>query len=512
MRGSAALRIAATVTIAAAVLAAAPDGVRDPVVAGRFYPDDPVKLRAAVQGFLDDAMPFREERPWGLVLPHAGYVFSGQIAADGWRQVRRADVDLVVILGTNHTVAPFDGVAVFPGSGFRTPLGIAAVDEAAAKELAASDPAFVLDAGPHRTEHSIEVQVPFAQVALPGAKILPAVVGRPDPEMCSRLGRALAKLAASRKVLLVASSDLSHYPDYDDAVETDAATLKAVASIDPSKFRASIASEMGRGRPNLGTCACGEAPVLALLEAVRALGPAHASVLSYANSGDGPLADRDRVVGYGAVTLAAGARPPDVAALQRVPPPPASTTLTAEDGRTLLRLARESIRRWLAADSAPLARNLPPTLLRKQGAFVTLREHGDLRGCIGHTAEDLPLGQVVGMMALNAAFEDSRFSPVAAKELPEIKIEVSVLTPLVRVPGPEAIRLGKDGAVLRKDGRGALFLPEVATEQGWTRDEMLGHLCVKAGLASDCWRRGAEFATFQTVVFREQETLGDRKN
>jgi AmmeMemoRadiSam system protein A len=242
------------------------------------------------------------------------------------------------------------------------------------------------------------------------------------------------------------------------------------------------------------------------IETARRLGASRGIVLSYANSGDTVLADRSRVVGYGAVAFVPGEGAADVAALE----PPASAAspdapLTPADRAELLRLARESIRRYVETGTAPLARPLSPVLRRAQGVFVTLKKQGELRGCIGHTAADTPLAQNVGAMALQAAFNDHRFPPLEPSELPRIEIEVSLLTPLVKIAGPEAIVLGRDGVVLRKSGRSALFLPEVAVEQGWTRDEMLGHLCAKAGLPEDAWRSGAEFLAFRTIAIYEKE-------
>jgi MFS family permease len=163
--------------LAAAVVAAGDDTARAPAVAGQFYPAEAPFLEAAVRAFLQDAVAPRPERPVALVLPHAGYLFSGQIAADGYRQASGQAFDVVVILGTPHTVAPFEGAALQPGQGWRTPLGTAVIDHALGEALVAAEPAFRFDAAPHAREHSVEVQVPFVQVALPGARILPAVVG-----------------------------------------------------------------------------------------------------------------------------------------------------------------------------------------------------------------------------------------------------------------------------------------------------------------------------------------------
>ena len=299
--------------------------VRQPTAAGRFYPGDPGRLRAEVRELLASAVPQREAEPIGLVLPHAGYVFSGQVAADGWRQAQGRRFDLVVLLGTNHTTAGFTGASVFIGSGYATPLGVAEVDEEAAAELLSAERDCVSDPSPHETEHSIEVQVPFVQVALPGVRILPVVVGCEGEGLCSRLGAAVARLAEGRRALVVASSDLSHFPAYDDAVASDRAVLAAMAGLDPDGLRRTIEVQMDAGRRGLHTCACGAGPALAAMTAARALGATRGTVLSHATSGDMPLGNRTRVVGYGAVMFDRDGKGTDLAALDE----PAHVKLSA---------------------------------------------------------------------------------------------------------------------------------------------------------------------------------------
>jgi hypothetical protein len=216
------------------------------------------------------------------------------------------DYGFVALLGTNHTTPPFAGMAVFTGEGFETPLGVVRNDRQAAAELLAADPACTDDPRPHWEEHSIEVQLPFTQVAFPGLPVLPVVVGTHDPELCGRLGRALARVAEGRRALVVASSDLSHYPGYEDARASDRAELSALAELDPGALLATIAAQMRAGRPGLRTCACGEAPMLVVVSAAKAMGATHGVVLSYANSGDSVYGDMENVVGYGAVAFAAG--------------------------------------------------------------------------------------------------------------------------------------------------------------------------------------------------------------
>jgi AmmeMemoRadiSam system protein B/AmmeMemoRadiSam system protein A len=498
----AALALASMLVVPAAA-PPAPAAERPPAVAGQFYPADPEALETAISTYLSDALPPRPDRPLALVAPHAGYHYSGQIAADAYRQAAGHEYDLVVILGTNHTAPAFDGVSVHQGAGYRTPLGLARIDRGIAAALLAADEAFVFWPTVHEREHSIEVQVPFAQTLFPRAKIVAAVVGRPDPKLCARFGKALARAVEGRKALIVASTDLSHYPNHDDAVAADHATLAAIARMDSGALLAVIDGEMAKRRPGLSTCACGTAPLLAAIEAAKALGATRARVISYANSGDTSIGEPTRVVGYGAVALLAGEGASDTSVLALPPPAPADVELTAEERATLLAFARTSIERWLLTGTFPLARGLTPTLMRRQGAFVTLKKDGNLRGCIGHTAEDRPLGQVVGAMAMQAAFNDRRFRPLGEDELEQIEIEISLLTPLVPVAGVEEIELGRDGVRLTKDGRGALYLPEVAVEQGWNREEMMEQLCRKAGLPGNAWRSGAELSTFRTVLIHE---------
>lgn len=475
--------------------------VRPAVVAGQFYPADPAALRAALEGFFRDAVPARVRGPVALVVPHAGFVYSGQIAADAYRQAQSTPIDTVVILGTNHTSAAFRRVSVYDGAGYRTPLGVARVDRALAEALV-REGGGVFEASLHAREHSVEVQVPFVQHAFPDAAIVPVVVGSADPESCRRFGRALAALGAGRRLLVVASSDLSHYPEKRVAAEVDRRTLEAIASLNLEAL-ADLEARAATMQRGVDTCACGEGPIRVAMEAARARGALRGTVISYANSGDAVFGDPERVVGYGAVVFSPGEAGADLRALQPVAAEPAGP-LDDADRRVLLRLARETITRFLRSETVPLPRGGSARLLRESGAFVTLKSHGQLRGCIGRIQPAGPLIQLVGTLALDSAFRDSRFKPVGVGELRNIEIEVSVLTPLATVPRPEAIQPGRDGVVLRVGDRSAVFLPQVATEQGWTRTEMLDNLALKAGLAAGAWRdKRAVLQTFRADVFDE---------
>lgn len=484
----------------------APD-VRPPAMAGQFYPSSPARLKLAVQEFLADAVAGAIEKPVALVVPHAGYIYAGQVCADAYRQVKGQNYDTVVILGTNHVSADLTGISVYPRGAYRTPLGDALIDDSLAGALLAEDTDCSPNTAPQAGEHSIEVQVPFVQTLFPAARIVPVMIGMPDPAMCARLGKALAKviMAKGKRVLIVASSDLSHFPNYKDATYVDRQTLEAIASLDPDRFAAKVRSLMSNSIPNLGTCACGEAPILAAMHAAKTLGATHGVVMSYANTGDVVAEDRSRVVGYGSVVFTAGTGAPDIKALSRPTEQPPSGTLQPEDKKMLLKMARQSLQRFLSTETVPLARNLPPRLQFPQGVFVTLKQNGELRGCIGHLVGDFPVGLTTNWMAVQAGVNDPRFSPVSLKELAGLEIEISVMTPLKSVAKSADIVVGRDGVVIQKSGRSAVFLPQVATEQGWNLAEMLDNLCLKAGLPRDAWKSGAQFLVFQAEVFSEHQ-------
>ena len=207
----------------------------------------------------------------------------------------------------------------------------------------------------------------------------------------------------------------------------DKKTLAAIPSLDPAALHAAIQAQMARRIRGLDTSACGEAPIMAAMAAAKAMGATGGRVVSYANSGDLPIGERERVVGYGAVVLGSGLAPAKEAA------PPASAvgkTLTPADKKALLALARETISRYLTTQMVPLPRGFSPAAMEQRGVFVTLKKHGNLRGCIGRMIPDRPLATLVGMMALQAAFEDPRFRPVTLEEVPKLEIEISVLTPM----------------------------------------------------------------------------------
>jgi len=495
--------------------ASAQTAVRAPAVAGAFYPSDPDELRAYLQQTLESAPPSQVAgRIFGLVAPHAGYEYCASVAAASYRAIRGRHYDSVIVVGPAHRL-PVRGAAIGHWSAWETPLGTVPVDaelSAALRQAEAtigSDPA---GSAALQYEHSIETQLPWLQVVLGELRFVPLLVSDDSPENCARIADAIASACADRAVLLVASTDLAHYPAYDDCVRSDRRILEAVMTMDPAVLRARDREILAEGVAELHCTMCGLGPVSIVLQAARRLGAEKATIVAQANSGDVPAGDRSHCVGYAAVVFTGpdqGEQTPAEEEKQvtesNSPANQSGGELTEAQRRELLALARETIARYVSGQPLPDLPTGPPIYAEPRAVFVTLHKHGDLRGCIGSLEPREPLAQAVRTYAIAAATEDPRFPPVTAAEVPQLHIEISVLSPLRKIASPDEIVVGKHGVVVRQGLRSGVFLPQVAVEQGWDRDTMLNYLCAhKAGLPMDAWRRGAELYVFTTEVFAEE--------
>jgi len=460
---------------------AAGQGIRPPAFAGQFYAADPVRLAAEIDGYLAAAVPAASSpagRIIGLIVPHAGYVYSGPTAAASYALVRGLDIDTVVIIGPSHRVA-FEGVSIWPDGGFETPLGVARVDESLARELAkALGSRFRPQA--FAEEHSIEVQIPFVQRALPGAAIVPIVMGSQTRATIRAMAAALAKAGRDRKVLVVASTDLSHFLPKARAQASDAATAALIQDLETETLIRKV-----EANENI---MCGGGPVAALLLLADKTGQPRVEILARTDSSGfgGP------VVGYLAAAVRAGGEP----AAEEF-------ALTAEEKAGLLKMARASLTGYLAGRAEIDDLSGRDKFRAPRGVFVTLTKAGALRGCIGFVEPILPLGRAVIRAAIYAATEDPRFRPVTASELDDLLIEISVLTPAREISDPNLVKVGPHGLIVEKNGLRGLLLPQVPVDNGWDRETFLDETCVKAGLPRDAWRRGAKLSVFEAIVFRE---------
>lgn len=492
-----------------------PEKDHESVLAGRWYPGDEKVLRQDVERYLA-AVPEKDlgGRLVALIAPHAGYRYSGQVAAHAYKLLQQQKFATVVVIAPSH-YATFTGVAIFDQGGMRTPLGTMALDRTMVADLKRRDERIRYVSQAFGEEHSLEIQLPFLQVVQPGIRLVPLVMHEQDWASCERLANTIAESIRGKSVLLVASTDLSHFHTYDKAKALDQVVLDQVAALDPKELHQSVAASRCE--------ACGAGPMVTAMLVARKLGATAGKVLNYANSGD-VTGDRSRVVGYMAAALVAGPAvsktPPTAAAEETVevreaPPaltPPATAAavpkvgtdqgLTAAEKKQLHQIARQSIEARLRGENPPKLGNLTGTFKEPRGAFVTLKKHGELRGCIGHVVGSRPLAETVAEMAEAAAFRDQRFRPVTAKEFPDLEIEISALTPLQRIRDANLIQVGTHGILMRRGGYSGLLLPQVATEQGWDRTAFLEHTCLKAGLPRDAWKdRETEIYTFSADVF-----------
>ncbi len=480
---------------------------------GKWYPADPTHLRRAVQNYIDGAIttPISGTIE-AVVVPHASYVFSGAVAGYAFRLLRDGGCDghTVVVIGDSHTGNGTATVAVWASGAFETPLGLILVDEQVAQKIVEADPRIAFDRKAFREEHPVENQIPFIQVACHDARIVPVVLRDHSPEAAHLLADALvaALEQSGRPSVIVASTDLSHYHPYDEARRIDQVALQAIVSMDPQQVIDSPDRCTGLGIAESPLTMCSPGAVMTAMIVARQRGANAATVLRYANSGDTPFGERDRVVGYGAVALWRSGTPISTSfTLPPLPPaPPRPLTLSPAEQRELLDLARRTIACFLGSETFPPYHTDDPGLLQPLGAYVTYRRRGALRGCLGRLIGDRPVYLNVQYAAVMAALKDPRFPPVTADELKELNIEVTVLHPIHEVKSPDEIQVGRDGVLMHVGkGRGALFLPQVASEQGWSREELLVHLCRKAGLPDDAWQRSdASFYTFGGQWFAEE--------
>jgi AmmeMemoRadiSam system protein B/AmmeMemoRadiSam system protein A len=478
--------LTAAIIFAFAVLPAAAQGIKPPVVAGQFYERDPVRLAAQLDAFLANAGTPAEApgKVLAIIVPHAGYIYCGQTAAYAYALVKGGPYDTAVIIGPSHFVG-FDGCSIYPEGGFETPLGVAPVDAVLAKEIARNS-GFSYIPEAFAKEHSVEVEVPWVQTVLPKAKIVPIVMGYQTRATVLTLADALEKACAGKRVLVIASTDLSHYLPPKEGAKLDADTISLIQGFKTETLLRKI--EAGEN------IMCGGGPVVAALLYARKEGPARVDVLKHSNTADagGPA---DSVVGYMAAAVVSGKETPD--------PSSGEVPLTAKERADLLSLARSAVTEFLAGQKviSPPAGN--PRFLSPRGVFVTLEKHGELRGCIGFIEPIAPLGQAVIQAAIYAATEDPRFPRVTPEEVKDLRFEISVLGPLREISNPALVQVGRDGIVVSMAGQKGVLLPQVPVENGWDRETFLNEGCIKAGLPPDAWKKGAHISVFEAVVFHE---------
>ncbi len=472
--------------------------IRKAAVAGAFYPDNPSDLTKMLAEFFSDAKKETfSGRPIALIAPHAGYIYSGRTAARAYKQLLGENYETVVVMAPSHTVF-FQGASVFDGSAYATPLGEIPIDRELSKRIASINSAVYLSNKGHtggavRGEHSLEVQLPFLQQVIGNFKLVAIIMGEQEESLCHILGEILVTALTKKNCLIVASTDLSHFYSEPDARRLDKNIQSAIEEYNPDKLLNVLSS--GRGE------ACGGGPAAAALFASKRLGGDEVLVTGYTTSGES-TGDFSEVVGYlSAIVISSkSVSVPDPAIGAKAAKDLYS--LSDDDKAYLHDQVKKTIKARLNGTKLPDDIPSSKILQEKRGAFVTLKIHGNLRGCIGLVRAAKPLFEAVREMALAAAFEDPRFTPLSDKELDLVETEISVLTPLIRVHDISEIEVGRDGLMIRLDFHSGLLLPQVATEQAWDRDTFIQQTCLKAGLPKNSYKeKGIEIYRFSAEVF-----------
>jgi len=472
-------------------------GVLISELAGLWYVDDAEKLAREIDGYLAAAESGAVGQVIALLLPHAGYGYSGMVAAHGIKLIAGQPFRRVIVIGPSHRTAMMDAVSMPDVSFIQTPLGRIAIDRDVVEQLWADDH-FQSHLHAHTDEHSVQIELPLLQRALGDFSLVPIVCGHLS-ETSARAIAAALRNHIDEETLVVVSSDFTHYGRAFDYVPFHDNIPGNLRNLDLGAFRELENKDLPgflRYVHDTGATICGRSPIAVLLAMLPAEADVH--LLKYDTSGN-LTGDWSRCVSYvsAAVTGTWAATCSDGTHCER----PVEWTDT--DKVSLLRLARHAIENEFGCSEPDLGIAITPPMQEIMGAFVSLHKHGQLRGCLGEILPRRELYEAVREQAVNAAFHDPRFPGLRRKELDDIDIEISALTVPRRVGSYTDIEVGRHGIMLYKGSHSAVFLPQVAPEQGWGLEETLMHLACKAGLGPDDWQSDCEFHVFEAIVFSE---------
>jgi len=464
---------------------------RKAAFAGQFYQGKKDDLENQLSELFKCAQPISPENKnlQAIISPHAGYIFSGEVAASAFNQIpENAAYKRVFVLASSHQFS-FGGAAVYCSGNYETPLGEIKVDTKLSKKLVETSEVFYDKPEVHENEHSLEVQLPFLQHKL-GSNILlvPIILGTNSAADCKKIAAVLKPWFNSEN-LFVISTDFSHYPNYNDATEVDKKTADAICSNQPDELQTVLKESKNTETDNLATLLCGWTSVLALLYLTENKDYKFEKV-DYQNSGDSKIyGDKNRVVGYWAIAVYINN---------------SSMQISNTEKKEILEKARRSITTFLeTGKKGKLIKPVSTGILNEiTGAFVSIYINGELRGCIGGFARDKTLNELIQNIAVSSA-RDMRFESVKLEELSDMKLEISVLSPLKKIESIDEIVLGKHGIFIQQDFNSGTFLPQVVEKTGWNVKQFLGHCARdKAGIGWDGWKT-ADVFIYEAVVFKE---------
>ena len=450
--------------------------------AGSWYPGDGVQLTKMLDGFFANARANIHGNVYALISPHAGYIYSGPVAAFAYKTVEGKTYDAIIVIGPSHYHG-FYGASVDTLAGRKTPLGAIDYDLDLARHLISKNKHISYEPAVHRDEHSVEIQIPFVQYVFKNPKVVEIVLGSQDYATCEMLSNAILNAAEGKNVLIVASSDLSHFHGQNEAHRLDDVVIESVAQFDPQLLHKRLSQD---------SCeACGGGPIVTAMLIAKQCGAQKAEPLMYATSGD-ITGDYSQVVGYLAAAFYA----------KEETKVGVDLGFTEKEKAKLKDIARASIEAAVKGKKPSEIKGVSGKLQEPYGIFVTINKHGNLRGCIGLIISDRPLYLGCQQMAKAAALEDPRFPPITEKELPDLEIEISILTPPEKTTDFGDIVIGRDGLIISRGYARGLLLPQAAAEYGWTVEEFLEETCRKAGLPRDAYKQeGTDIQKFSAEVF-----------
>jgi len=463
---------------------------REAAVAGQFYPKSPIELRDQLKELFEECKPAPTNKAHlqAIISPHAGYMFSGKIAASAFNQIpENTSYKRIFVLASSHQFQ-YNGASVYCDGNYETPLGEIKVDQELAKKIIDSSTLFTNYPEAHFREHSLEVQLPFLQHKLRGNFLLvPIILGTNNAKDSQKIAEVLTPYF-TKENLFVVSTDFSHYPEYEDAIKIDTKTAEAICKNNPLSLQTVLDENKNEKIKKLATSLCGWTSVLSLLYITENKKYVYKKV-DYQNSGDAKLyGDKKGVVGYWAIAVHEDSE---------------LFTCSEKEKLEILNRTRKAITSFIQTGKRSKIQHSDTKgiLNEHTGVFVSIYIKNKLRGCIGGFAQEKTLNELVQHMSVSAAC-DSRFDKIKKKELKYMEIEISVLSPLKSIKSIDEIELGKHGIYIKQGLNTGTFLPQVATKTGWTKEEFLGRCSRdKAGLGWDGWKT-AELYTYEAVVFK----------
>ncbi len=456
-------------------------------VSGSFYPENKEELSLEIKQVLANAKSFSKEDINAIIVPHAGYIYSAQTAAQAYKTLHKKYKNIFLI-GSSHHINS-NTASIYNIGSYQTPLGLIKTNKEIISALMQNTKLFSYEKDAHTKEHTLEVQLPFLQtIYQDGLQIVPIIIATQKLDTIIKISQALKPYFTDENLFII-STDLSHFPKFDDANNVDMRTLKAISTNNSQEFIDTLNENESLGLKNFHTSACGWSSILTLMQLTKDKNYKY-ELLEYKNSAHIKNGDKSRVVGYGAMRIYKD-----------------KPYLNTQEKSQLLEIAK------LALDDA-IRKNeriqinekkVYPKLLEHLGAFVTLYKDGNLRGCIGSFEPNQSLYEVVIDMAISSAFNDTRFNKVTLEELSEIDIEISVLTPRRKINSLEEIELHKHGIYVKHGSKSGTYLPHVASQMQWNVKEFIHHCAIEKAGISPQNINDIEIFTYETIIFGEKK-------